>query len=704
MAQDDTLRLVGTVVAEKYRVESLVAEGGFALLYRAIHVIWKRPVALKVFKALGDATKANKEELVQDFIREGALLAELSEKSASICQARDVGMLTTPAGESIPFMVLEWLEGRSLEQVLTAEQAQGVPPRTLLETMTLLGPIGEALALAHARGVAHRDVKPANIFLLGNPRGPVCPVKLLDFGIAKVVMDAQKSAGAFASTTGLMTSFTPSYAAPEQFSRSVGATGPWTDTFALGLVVVECIVGRRALDGDDFLQIAYAASNPARRPTPRALGARVSDEVEAVFERTLAVSPTARYAHVGEFWSALRIAMGQDPLSMGFASADLTRSDQTTPGSLVPSVPTVGPPSSPTRLSAQPLVSARPVVSGQPVVSAPGSAPTNRRAAAALSIGGGVIMLAVLGGVAATVVHFTGKAPSKPKSPAQTAAPTTPPAETAAVPPKPQIGCPDGMVYIPGGQFFMGSDDGLPMEKPSHNVRLSPFCIGIHEVTTAAYLACSDQGKCKRGSKVNEWDGITATDRKAYDPLCNVNDVAGRGEHPINCVDWARADTYCRADGGRLPTEAEWEFAARGPDGRQYPWGDEAPSAEYLNACGSECVAWGRAHHAPQRAMYKSDDGWATTAPVGSFPAGKSRFGLMDVVGNVWEWVADWYAPYGDSEKADPKGPDTGKGRVMRGGSWNGAEASWVRPTFRFANDPASSSYGVGFRCAAEPK
>jgi formylglycine-generating enzyme required for sulfatase activity len=260
------------------------------------------------------------------------------------------------------------------------------------------------------------------------------------------------------------------------------------------------------------------------------------------------------------------------------------------------------------------------------------------------------------------------------------------------------------MVYIAGGQFFMGSDDGLPMEKPSHNVKLSPFCIGIFEVTTAQYVSCSEQGKCKRASRVNEYEGITAVDRKAYDPLCNVTDPKTRALQPINCVDWERAETYCEAQGGRLPTEAEWEFAARGPDGRIYPWGDEPPSEKYLNACGSECVKWGKAHKVELTPMYPADDGWATTAPVGSFPAGKSRFGLMDVVGNVWEWVSDWYAPYGDGALVDPKGPPTGKRKVIRGGGWNGSFASWVRPSFRYSNEPATTSHGVGFRCAADPK
>ena len=105
--------------------------------------------------------------------------------------------------------------------------------------------------------------------------------------------------------------------------------------------------------------------------------------------------------------------------------------------------------------------------------------------------------------------------------------------------------------------------------------------------------------------------------------------------------------------------------------------------------------------------MYDADDGYPNTAPVGSFPAGKSRYGIEDVVGNVWEWVADWYADYDaattQAMAPNPKGPATGKERVIRGGSWNGAHASWVRPSFRFHKEPSARSYGFGFRCAKSP-
>jgi len=322
--------------------------------------------------------------------------------------------------------------------------------------------------------------------------------------------------------------------------------------------------------------------------------------------------------------------------------------------------------------------------------------PTDPRVAVSISILGAAVTAGFAGWIGMTAIHHF-------RSPAL---PPAVPAPSVALPPPPSPAptCPDEMVYVPGGQFFMGSDDGMEKDKPSHNVRLSPFCIGIYEVTTSKYLACSDTGRCKRASRVDEWQGITAAQRKTYDPLCNINDPVAHAQEPINCVDWDRAQNYCQATGGRLPTEAEWEFAARGSDGRQYPWGDEPPSARYLNACGSECVAWQHKHHEDEKAMYASDDGWPNTAPVGSFPLGKSRYGLMDVVGNVWEWVADWYSPYTSGAAVDPKGPASGKARVIRGGAWNGGEASWVRPTFRFMRDPTALVYAVGFRCAADPK
>ena len=696
MAPTDPLALVGTTLAEKYAIESIAGTGGYGIVYRAMHLIWKRPVAIKVFKALAGFGQEEHQKLLDGFIEEGRLLADLSERTAAICQARDVGVLTTNRGQRVPYMVLEWLEGETLEAVLAREKKQGMPLRSIEELVHLLGPAADALSIAHRQKVAHRDIKPGNIFIIGDPRGE-CSVKLLDFGIAKVVSDAQKEGGGFAETSGTVTSFTPAYGAPEQFTRTHGATGPWTDVFAFALVMVEAMIGSEPLAGETFMQVAYAAADVQRRPTPRTLGVNVSDAVEAVFLRALAVKPTERYQSAGDFWNALREAIGLEPMRslQGPANTNpLSRASlQNPPGA---------PASTQQGFSPLGVVGSGPTLANPITGSAPGVTTTAPAKGAGLAIGLGVLAAVVVVGAGAGIFVLSKRSAAPiPVASASVSASASAIASASAAAPEPT--CPAGMIKIPGGKFFMGSDDpgDLPFERPAHNVTLAPFCIDEFEVTTAKYFACSQSGGCRRAGDTNEWEGITEKERKAFDPLCNIRQAQGaRADHPINCVTWQMASEFCSAEGGRLPTEAEWEFAARGPDGRKYPWGDDPPTSQHLNACGKECVAWGKKNRIDEIAMYDGDDGFANTAPVGKFPAGKSRYGVQDVVGNVWEWVGDWYAPYTADAQTDPKGPETGTERVIRGGAWNGGYPAWVRPTFRYKDTPTKKSYGIGFRCA----
>lgn len=683
--QRDPLGVLGLTVAEKYRVERLVGEGGFAVVYRAEHTIWKKPVAIKFFNGLSSAPVDQRDLLQQAFIQEGALLTELSSETAAIVQARDVGVYTTPDGVWMPIMVLEWLEGASLDAVLEEEQRAGKGPWSLPEVLGLLGQAARALDVAHGKGIAHRDVKPANLFVLGEPRSGSTPLKVLDFGVAKMMTDNTELKAALAKTGLGIASFTPQYGAPEQFSRSYGATGPWTDVFALALVAVEMLSGRPGLEGDDLIQLAFSSSNPQARPTPRTLGVSLPDPVEVIFQRALAVRPEERYTRAGEFWRALEAAVASaggradlaPTLGVGLAKTELVTSTSPAPG---------GSRASSTNATA-PVSAAIPDTGRRP----------NRRTL----VGGSLAVLVVGGGLFFGLgrdENAPARAPAaKPEASAQI--PTPPP------PPAPPVvpACPEGMAQIPAGQFFQGSDerDALDNEKPSHNVTLPAFCMDLHEVTAAAYKACSDVGKCKRAGTEVDWPNITARERTLYSPLCTVDDP-DKLDHPINCVTWEMADLFCKAQDKRLPSEAEWEYATRGPDGRVYPWGDEPPTAKHLNACGTECAAWGKAHATPLEPLYPEDDGYATTAPVGRFEAGRSRFGPYDVAGNVWEWVADWYGPYTAEEASSPKGPERGEKRVIRGGAWNGSYASWLRPSFRYAQAPTAKSYGIGFRCARD--
>jgi serine/threonine protein kinase len=300
----DPFDLVGTTIAGKYDVDQVVAKTALSVVYRATHRVWQRSVAIKAFTA-PLLSEESRQQLLASFVEEGRLLMDLSERCAAICQARDVSSLTTASGEWVPYTVLEWLDGECLEIVMRRERAEGVRPRTLAEAIGLLHPIADALAIAHERGVVHRDVKPGNIFLIQDGHDGSLRTKLLDFGVAKVLR------GATVAPAGLAVSqsFTPSYGAPEQFSSAYGTTGPWTDVFALALIIVELLAGHEALEGEDVGTLGLQSCDASRRPTPRTLGAVVGDDVELVLGRALAVNPEDRYFTVREFWDSLLAAL-----------------------------------------------------------------------------------------------------------------------------------------------------------------------------------------------------------------------------------------------------------------------------------------------------------------------------------------------------------------------------------------------------------
>jgi formylglycine-generating enzyme required for sulfatase activity len=266
--------------------------------------------------------------------------------------------------------------------------------------------------------------------------------------------------------------------------------------------------------------------------------------------------------------------------------------------------------------------------------------------------------------------------------------------------------CPAGMVPVPAGTFQMGSPDGVgdTDEHPQHEVTLSAYCIDKTEVTVKAYAVCVAAKGCSAAPRTVKGSGYSVADVKLYSQFCNSDD---RPNHPINCVDWNQAAAYCTwfgkeaGDKTRLPTEAEWEYAARGNDGRAYPWGNEAPSAKLLNACGTECVGMAkRVLNKEWEKMYDASDGWETTAPVGSFRAGASPFGALDMAGNVWEWTADWYGDYTKAAATNPRGAETGTARVGRGGGWSSDDAGLVRAAVRNGVGASVRDSHVGFRCA----
>jgi sulfatase modifying factor 1 len=213
---------------------------------------------------------------------------------------------------------------------------------------------------------------------------------------------------------------------------------------------------------------------------------------------------------------------------------------------------------------------------------------------------------------------------------------------------------PEGMIEIPTGIYLMGATAayGLPEERPQHEVAVARFHLDATEVTTGAYKKCVADGKCKPTHKAT---------------FCNEPHT-DRDDHPINCVDWTMADAYCAAVGKRLPTEREWEYAARGgSEQRTFSWGEDPPTTK--NAC------------------YQHGE----SCPVKGFAAG--AFGLYDMSGNVWEWTSSWFSPY-------PHEAQTGTHKVYRGGSWSRRFPKWLRNAIRNRYTVDEHSSSVGFRCA----
>jgi len=251
--------------------------------------------------------------------------------------------------------------------------------------------------------------------------------------------------------------------------------------------------------------------------------------------------------------------------------------------------------------------------------------------------------------------------PTPTPLPTPTPAPTSPAAEVTEGPTPPPVT--DIMIEIPAGPFTMGSDAGNEDEAPAHEVDLPAFEIDKFEVTNADFAQFAEATGYQTDA---EKEGRTKNWRDAAE---------GKGNHPVVYVSWNDAMAYCQWLGKRLPSEAEWEKAARGTDGRMYPWGNE----------------WD-----PSKANVK-DTGLRGTVAVGSFGAGASPYGVEDMAGNVWEWTADWYEAYPSSNyQSDYFGQ---RFRVQRGGGWF-ETAEWVRTTFRNANSEVAANDDLGFRCA----
>lgn len=336
----DVFGLEGQILDGQFRVEKAIGEGGFSVVYRGRHVGLDEPIAIKCLKLASSLGAQVIDSFVRRFRDESKLQYKLSQGNLSIVRAIASGTTMAPAtGALVPYMVLEWLEGQTLEADFENRHGRGLQGRSMEEMMTLLDTAAEAVAFAHTQGVIHRDLNPGNFFIVkagaggGRPgEGPMSVerqkvrVKILDFGVAKVVSDHAMELGPRAQTLGFIRIFSPAYGAPEQFQDSLGKMGPWTDVYTFAMIALEALCDAQPYEGSNIGEYAAHALNPKVRPTPRTLGLSVSDEIEQVFARALALKPEERFHDLGEFWGALKSVVRISREQISFAAARQTPS------------------------------------------------------------------------------------------------------------------------------------------------------------------------------------------------------------------------------------------------------------------------------------------------------------------------------------------------------------------------------------------
>ncbi len=301
----DPFGIVGQVLDAQFRVDRLVGEGGFSAVYRGHHLGLEEPIAIKCLKLPPSLSPQLVDQFAKRFRDESRILYRLSQGNLNIVRSIAAGTWQANTGAVVPYMILEWMEGRSLANEFTIRRTVGQQGRSLDEVIKLFGSAADGLGHAHAHGVVHRDLNPGNLFLASTPQG--VKMKVLDFGVAKILDESTLNI-ARTQTVGQIRIFAPAYGAPEQFDDSIGPVGAASDVYAFALILLEAMRDRCVNEGKHLGEFAETAIDPKRRPTPRMFGLDVTDEVEQIFARATKLDPRERWQNAGELWQALAIA------------------------------------------------------------------------------------------------------------------------------------------------------------------------------------------------------------------------------------------------------------------------------------------------------------------------------------------------------------------------------------------------------------
>ena len=646
-----------TIVNGKYQLIRRLGSGSFGEVWLALEVNSNTQVAIKV----GRATDEQIQERSQ---REMRISRPLDHPH--LLRAETVEQ----EGENL-YLVFPYAAGGSLRQRLDEQPGRRLPVE---EAVQIAVAVAEGLGYLHEQDLVHRDVHPGNILFTGDG-----VVKLCDFGL--VQSPAFSDELWYGRRVGDRHPGNVHYQPPEAWAEEGKPLKPLPingDVYMLGAVLWEMLTGRL------YYNHSGKSASELRPEVPKWL--------DQLAQRCLADDPAARPVDGAELARLLR--QGEEAGKKEAAgSVGLAQ--------LVPGL-----------LGVVGLAAVALVVLGTVTV---------------------LVITGVLGGPRSTSMTTPTVAALPTHMPEETAI-ATPPAPTAMptdtpVPltPIPAPAAGDAfvrpaddmeMAYVPEGEFIMGSTVAeaenafqsckeviedcdrawFEAEQPQHTVYLDGYWIDRYEVTNEQFARFVDATGHRTDAENKgtgwvftdgEWQEIEDVDwLHPHSPDANIFDQM---DHPVVQVSWNDARAYCAWGGARLPTEAEWEKAARGTDGLRYPWGNTFDGSR-LNFCDRNCeLDWKETD---------ANDGYARTAPVGSYPAGASPYGALDMAGNVWEWVADWYDEdyYSRSPNTNPQGPESGEWRVVRGGSWYN-NRNWARCADRSRLNPDITNYNLGFRC-----
>ncbi len=563
---------LGILLDRRYEILSLIKSGGMGSVYKARDVRLKRDCAVKEMFGAYEKPE-DRAYALKRFQEEAFILANLSHINLPV-------VIDYFAEHDRYYLVMEFIYGSDLEEILKREGYPGLPERRVVKYAI---EVLDVLDYLHNQNppIIYRDIKPSNIMICSSDDRTV----IIDFGIARTMQVESK--------TQKTSIGTPSYTAPEQL---VGKSGPRSDIYSLGVTMYHLLTGLLP-DPYDFAPISSIITN-------------CSEELEKIVIKAMEKKPSNRFSTAREMREALQ--------NYKYNPAPVT-SDEPQEGEKCNRCKKLFHPSDMTvKDNVKYCIDCISHLDGTP------SVPT--------------VMMKDM--PVQSIIH--------PKDNSE-------------------------MIFIPKGTFNMGSNANID-EKPVHEVFLDDYYIDKYPVTYGQYKRFVEEtGYSGEGN----W-------MKYYSP--------DKANYPVVEVSWNDARAYAKWAGKSLPTEAEWEKAARGTEQREYPWGDKWDP----NKCNNKKM--NRPDLVNRMIIMMANRG---TVPAGSFPDGRSPYGVMDMAGNVNEWCSDWYDNkyYKVSARENPGGPASGSWKVIRGGAWCDADQNMFRSSARYGDHPSITKGIIGFRC-----